>query len=196
MSKQLSIIEKKALPIAEKAKSLQVVDGETLGVANDILSQMNTWLKASEKDRRSLTDPLEKSLDLIRDKYRPLEIQLKDGIKAVKLSIADYVIAEEKREQMEMDKIARRVGEGRGHLNIETAARKSDEIKQAPVAVIGDQGRITFREDKKLRIVDASLIPREYLVVDESKVLSALKLGEVIPGAEIEIVKTVINRTK
>lgn len=196
MSKQLSVIEKKALPIAEKAKSLQVVDGETLGVANDILSQMNTWLKASEKDRRSLTDPLEKSLDLIRDKYRPLEIQLKDGIKAVKLSIADYVVAEEKREQMEMDRIARRVGEGRGHLSIETAARKIDEIKQAPVAVIGDQGRITFREDKKLRIVDASLIPREYLVVDESKVLSALKLGEVIPGAEIEIVKTVINRTK
>ena len=63
-------------------------------------------------------------------------------------------------------------------MKLDTAVRKMDEIAQPLEEFKTTDGTVTFRTIPKLDIVDASLIPREYLMVDEVKVLAALKAGK------------------
>ena len=85
------------------------------------------------------------------------------------------------------------MGEGKGKLRVETAVKKIENIETPDHQVATEAGLVKFREDKVLKITDETKIPREYLVVDEKKLLEALKGGVIVPGAEIDIKMTPVN---
>lgn len=194
MSKQLAIIEKKVMPIVQEAHDLVIVDQMSMLRGTELLSVFNGYLKESEKDRRSLTDPLEESLKLIRAKYKPIEIQLADAIKYLRGMMSSYQTEADRKAKEEADKIAARQGEGKGKFSADTAARKIEEIETAPAVVNTKAGSVSFREDKILKIIDISLIPKVYFNLDESRLLKDLKAGIKVEGANLDIIKTPINR--
>lgn len=194
MSKTLTIIEKKVLPVVEEVVSFTIQNPEHMVRATEILSFFNEHLKASEKDRREQTDPIEAGLEKIREKYRPLETKLKEGIKVVRLEMSRYQTEADRKAEEEANAIAARQGEGRGKFTADTAARKIDEIQKPAAIVTTGLGKVSFREDKILKITDVDKIPREYFELNEYGLLKALKSGVKVEGAELEIVKTPTNR--
>jgi hypothetical protein len=81
-----------------------------------------------------------------------------------------------------------------GKVDIDKASTALSNMKKPEQKVVTDGGSISFRTDQILKVTAIDKIPHEYFDLNEKKVLSALKLGKSIPGAEIELIQTPINR--
>lgn len=193
MSKQLEIITKKAIPLVEAARELVISTEADMTKASEIRTQFKDWLKASEEDRKAITQPILDGVEKVREKYRPTEIQLNAGISIINKAMSDYQTEADRKAQEEADRIASRVKEGKGNLSPETAARKIDEIAKPAAIVVATNGSTKFRNDYYITVIDVSKIPREYMTVDEDKVLKALRDGIAVDGVKLGIKKTPVS---
>lgn len=206
------MIKKKAItPTQEESKELELVKSETKGAvieaevieiaskedmkrAAEMLSRFNQWNDRVVADRETLTKPLNGLLKNIRERYAPVEKTLKSVIDSLRMKIGAYQTEETRKVREEEAKIAARVREGKGGLKIETAVKKMEAIEKPDDRVDGEEGAVSFREDKKLKITNIMAIPDAYWDVNEKRVLDDIKAGKVVPGATIELIQVPINR--
>lgn len=186
-------IKKEISPLIEKAQNLKITGPKQITQATEFLSQANTYLDKLTEEKEKLTKPINEALKEIRARYKPTELVLQEAISTLRSSISKYQTEQLKLKQKEEEKIAARIGEGKGKIKLETAVEKMSSISTPAQNIQTDTGSIRFRTDKVLKITDPNKIPREYLILDESAILKALKLGAIIPGAEIELIQTPIN---
>lgn len=191
MSNKLELSLKKELP--KIVTKIEIVDAVSMKNATETLSLLNQRLDSITEEKEKVTKPLNEALKAERARWKPYETQLEDAISMIRTGMSKYQTAEAKRIKDEADAIASRVKEGKGNLTLETASKKIAAIEKPADVVNTDVGQVKFRTDKKLKITDENKIPREYLVVDEKKLLDALKNGIVVSGAEIEEIQTPIN---
>lgn len=206
------MIKKKAItPTQEESKELELVKSETKGAvieaevieiaskedmkrAAEMLSRFNQWNDRVVADRETLTKPLNGLLKNIRERYAPVEKTLKSVIDSLRMKIGAYQTEETRKVREEEAKIAARVREGKGGLKVETAVKKMEAIEKPDDRVDGEEGAVSFREDKKLKITNIMAIPDAYWDVNEKRVLDDIKAGKVVPGATIELIQVPINR--
>ncbi len=179
--------------IVKEANAIEIKNERDMKEASELLSRLNQFNDKIAEEREKVTKPLNEALKAERMRWKPIETPNAEAIAIVREKMSVYQTAEIKRQREEEARIAARVGEGKGKIKIETAVKKLDDVEKPDDQVKTDSGLTAFREDKVLRMIDASLIPREYLVVDEKKVLEALKAGIKVPGAEVEIKMVPIN---
>lgn len=191
-TKEIAIV-KKINPVIEKINSFSIVSAETMKEGVQYLSQLNQFLDKLTEEKEKLTKPLNEALKEVRSRYKPTELLLEGAISHLRSDMSLYQTEQLKIQKIEEEKIANRIGEGKGKLKVETAIEKINNLDTPASHVSTDAGAVKFRTDKKLKITDETLIPREYLIIDEKKLFSSLKLGNTIPGAEIEEVQTPIN---
>lgn len=187
----MKITEKEIAPFISKAKTLSISTPKDMEKSAEILSQLNQKLDALTADKELLTKPINESLKQIRAKYKPLETLLDNAIQAIRSEQSRYQTEQIKLSRIEETKIAAKVSSG--YLKPETAIKKMDAIATPEAKITTDSGSLKFREDKILKITNPLLIPREYLVINEKALLDALKAGQVIPGAEVDIRMVPIN---
>ncbi len=96
-------------------------------------------------------------------------------------------------QKQEADRIASRVGEGKGKLKVETAVKKIAELPVAQKEIATNIGLVQFRETKVLKITDINLIPDRYWIIDEKAILNDLKAGIEVAGAMVETIQTPVN---
>lgn len=161
--------------------------------ASETLSRINSIADELDVDKKKLTEPANRLIAEIRSRYKPAESYLKPLIEMLRDKIGRYQTEALRIEAMEKAKIADRVGEGKGHLSVETASRRIEKIETPDSAVETGSGTVKFREDKILNIVDRTVIPGIYWDINEKRLLDDLKAGKLVPGAEIEIVMKPIN---
>jgi len=188
------IILKEVNPLIVQAESLSITDADSMRDATVLLSQVNCHLDRVTAEREKVTKPLNEALKAERARWKPIEDILNSAISTLRSTISVYQTAEIKRADEEKAKLASRVGDGKGKLQFTTAVRKMSEIEVPDAKVVTDVGGLTFRATQVLVITDATLIPREYLLVDERKVLEALKRGVVVAGAHVETIQVPVNR--
>ena|SRR3990167_1297632 len=190
---ELAII-KEISPVVAEAQKLIINSKESLSEAVTFLSKCNKYLDALTADREKLTKPINEALKAIRDRYRSADTMVTEAIDSIRSKMSVYQ-GEQTRLQKEKEaKIAARLE--KGTINIEKAMAKIDAISVPEKEVETKEGSVQFREIKILKIIDEAVIPREYLIVDERKLLEVLKAGKTVPGAEIEIKLTPINYRK
>lgn len=193
MTKDITVFEKEIDPIASEAEVLTIVTQEDMAGAVTLLSNLNRSLDKITEEKEKVTKPLNEALKAERGRWKPFETKLESAISTIRSKMSSYQTESARLAKIEEEKIAARIAPGKGNLSMETATKKIDEIERADKSVATDAGLVKFRTDKKLKITDALIIPREYLVVDEKAVFEALKKGAAIPGAEIEEVQTPVN---
>lgn len=193
MTKDITVFEKEIDPIASEAEVLTIVTQEDMAGAVTLLSNLNRSLDKITEEKEKVTKPLNEALKAERGRWKPFETKLESAISTIRSKMSSYQTESARLAKIEEEKIAARIAPGKGNLSMETATKKIDEIERADKSVATDAGLVKFRTDKKLKITDALIIPREYLVVDEKAVFEALKKGTTIPGAEIEEVQTPVN---
>lgn len=191
MSTELKVLERKANPLIERATAITIQDTKTLTEATAVLSQMNTYLDSVITAREKITKPANEALKNARALFDPIEKPIKNAVAALRSQIGEYQTEQARIAQEKKDKIATKLTEGK--LSLNTAIKKLDKIDEPEEEVNTDSGTLKFRSKQVLEITDESLIPREYLVVDESAVLNALKSGVAVAGARIKTIQTPVN---
>jgi ribosomal protein S17E len=215
-----SLTKEDALTAPKYAATLRVIDQVTLDEANGYLKVIKS-LAAKIGDtfdpQIAKAHDLHKSLLAEKKKFAaPLE----DAEKIVKRTIAGYLAAEEiKRQEAEA---ARAKAEAEARAAAQTAVDKAEKlqaqgkddkadaiinaaalsydkaVEAAPIVPEAPRASgLSLTETWKFSIVDASLIPREYLVPDEIKIgriVRAMKGETKIPGVRIYSEKSVSSR--
>lgn len=192
MNKELAI-KKEISPIVETATKCKIETKEHLIKATEILSQLNSFLDQITEEKEKITKPLNEALKQERLRWKPIETECEEVINSLRSKMSSFQTKMVKDQKEGQEKIAARVGEGKGKLKIETAIKKMGEIKNPLSTIETEFGGLKFRTDKKLKITDELLIPREYLIPNEALILKSLKEGKNVSECEIEEIQTPIN---
>lgn len=191
--KQVAIIQTEISPVVAKAKAIVVKDVKSMGEASEMLSQVGKQLDKIDTEKQKVLKPLNEARMAELTRWKPVISILERAEEYLRESISTYQTNEVKRVREEEAAIAARVGEGKGKLKVETAVKKIEQIEEVETSVATEGGLTKFRETKILKITDERKIPREFLVVNEKKLLEALKAGVVVPGAELDIKLIPVN---
>lgn len=186
-------LKKKIATIAEQVERLEIASGEDMKSAVTVLSTLNKYADSVKEKKELLTKPLNEALRNARKMFSPIEEVYEGAIEVLRRKMGEYQSRVVKERQEAELAIANRIKSGRGNLSVETAVKKIGELVSVEKEVSTLEGLVQFRSTQILNIVDNTLIPREYFVIDEEKVLIALKEGKIVPGAQIEIIQTPVN---
>jgi phage terminase small subunit len=186
-------IKKEISPLVTKAQDLIINDQDHMLIATDLLSKLNQFNDRITEEKEKVTKPANEILKAERARWKPLETMYETAISKLRSAMSSYQTEQIKREKQEAEKIASRVGEGKGKLKIETAVKQIDAIEKVDAKVVGDAGMVKFRTVPKLKIIDISKIPHAYFDLNESRLLADLKKGIKVIGAEIEEIQQPIN---
>jgi hypothetical protein len=188
--KEVSIFEK-------TANDLQIKSAEDVENAVDTLGSIKKMQKSLKEKEDLAKKPFQETLNGIRDAFKPININLTNAESVIKGKIMTFRSAEAKKVEEQKAKIEGRVGDGKGKLKVQTAINQisSAESSKSAGHINTGNSTMTVRLIKKLEIINEALIPREFLVVDTTKVrASAFKIYDLqkegvkvdmIPGIKV-----------
>lgn len=193
MEKDIQEFHERVLPTVTRAGEIVIEDEQTMEEATTLLSNVNKNLDAIKAEKEKVLKPLREAANAEKARWEPLEKVLKPLVETLRKKMSAYQTALVKKKAEDDAKLAARVGEGKGKLKAETAIRKMGEntVQEKTETAAGSVG---FREKKVLKITDEKKVPQEYWVIDEAKLMVALKAGKEVPGAEIDIEMVPVNK--
>lgn len=201
-----------------------IADNATLHDVNNLMGRASKAYKELELLRRSRLQPLEDETSSVNELFRPVTTRLKALVDAGKALLVGWEEREAQRvarERAELERLRQEAARKEGEALAKAEAAKTEKGRQAalaraaeaneaasqalsipePVAPRGarsEHATSTVRHEWDFQIVDASLIPREYLMPDEKKLRAAVRSMGVreIPGVAIsqKAVATVRSR--
>jgi hypothetical protein len=184
--KELTEVKQQVSLVQQQANSLSVNNQQEADEATVLLKQVKEAEKFMLSKKEEITRPLMASLAKVRDLFKPIEGNLADATKIIKSKILAWTIEEQDKKDKDAARVAARVE--KGTMKAETAAAKIETISK-------DAPKSNLRIVKKIRIVDETAIPREYLVPNMTMITEAiLRQGAVIPGVETYEEKSIIAR--
>lgn len=192
MSKDLTVVIQSEVSVYEReANALTIKTQSDMEQAVKMLSVTNSTADRVQSEKEKITKPLNEALKAERARWKPIEDACASAIATIKTKILTYNRALEASNAIKEEKIMARVE--KGTMKVETAVGKLACMPDANESVATEAGVVQYRTVKKLVIEDALLIPREYLMVNETAVKEALKAGKIVPGAKIVEEKTIAN---
>jgi hypothetical protein len=186
-------IETQIQPLATRAEELIITDQESMKEATTILSKLNKLNDTVEAEQDRLLTPLKEAMKIEKSRWAPAITYYKAGIAALRAKMTAYQTELINTTKAEEQRIASRIAPGKGNLSITTAVKKIEALPTVEKEVATDEGLVQFREKKQLKVTDISLIPDEYWSIREDDILTDLKKGVAVPGAEIETIQVPVN---
>jgi hypothetical protein len=184
------------LPIVEKATTLEITTKEEMLEATDILSKLNIFCDNITEEKEKITKPLNQALKAERARWKPLEEQYEAAIASIRAKMGKYQTEEIKRQADEAKAIADRRGEGKGYLKVETAVRQIAEIEKVEKKVTTDAGSVSFKAIKMFEVMDVTMLPKEYILPDETAIRQAMKEGKELAGVRYWVEQVPVNNRK
>lgn len=203
---------------ADDCKEVVINNDDEMNTISIALRSIKTRMSELEDKRKEMTRPLDESKARIMDMFRPVGEKLKAAESLIKAGIVKYQrkIAEENAElQRIADEKAKKEAEARKQVEVQKAEEavldnkpelavaylnKAEEITpvKTDIAAARRPSGIGMRKEWKHRVVDDKKIPREFLVIDESKLAryaKAMKQDANVEGVEFYEEEIVSART-
>ena len=168
-------------PIMKEALGLQVTSAKEHAVALAHLKALKGVATKVKTEKEKMLSVLRAAVEVERERWRPIEQELGNVKEVLEEKVLTFVEADTKRQQQQEAKII-------------MAGYKKQETVMAKIAAVDEAVSEGVRTIKELHIFDVTLIPREFLVVDETAVRKALREGIAVPGAELVDKKTIVIR--
>jgi len=182
---------------AEEIAVINNLDEEARAV--EFLTQTKRRAKIVDEKRKEYVAPLKAVIDKVNDDFKTILEPLAQAEVIVKRGMTTFRDSEELRKKQEAREEAERAAKAavntfKNEMTDESMGKAQEAIgalqeakAEAPRTVEGASGgQARFRKDWKFEIVDASIVPAEYRVVDAALVRAAVKKGErEIPGVRI-----------
>ena len=181
--KDFSLIKTQTSALEKKINSITIQDKDNYVDAITLLNRINEMGNLIKLKKELITKPLNQSLKNARELFKPLEDQFLNAEKIIKKKILDYSQSVNKIAQEKEEKIAERME--KGIIKLETAEKKINEVDRINKTTQGSYGKVTIRQTRKVRIVNLSLIPREYFIPDMILIRNDALSGKNIASVEI-----------
>ena len=183
-TKELAPIRAQVTKLETQAQSVQIVAAEDYESAITLVGKLKETASEIKQKKESITKPLNEALRNARELFAPIEEQFERAEAIVKTKLLDYKRKKDTEAREAEAKIAARVE--KGTLKIETAERKLDQVERVETTTKSSSGHsVQVRKVKKVRIVDAAALPREYLIPDDVLIRKDALAGKVIAGVEV-----------
>lgn len=193
--KEAQEIENQVSLVQEQANVLVIASDEDMSKGSDLLNTVKQVETMIVDRKKEITQPLMQALKSARDLFKPFEVGHSEAKKTIKAKMLDYSIAEEERITKEKDRVTKRVE--KGTMRPDTAVAKLEEAGEVKKSFDGTQSMTSIRVITKVRVIDESLIPREFLEPSMKKITEAvLKHKIVVPGIETFEEKSIVGRTR
>lgn len=178
--------------IIKQANSLSINSQDDFKTAVTLLSNLNHYLDQVIEEKEKVTRPLNEALKVERARFKPLETELETAINAIRLAMSTYQTEQLRLAKIEADKLAKQLSSGK--IDFDQAVIENQKIDRTPSKVETEAGSVAFRTSTRLVVTNIEAVPRKYLLIDEKRVLEALREGKRVSGCKLEEVQTVINR--
>ena len=188
--REVKTLAHQAQDLKAQADGLAIYDEKSLKAAGDLRLEANRILKDLETRRKFFVDPHNQFVKTINAWFKNPGDMLAGAVSLLGSRMVKYDDEVAAKAKAAEDKIL-----ADKRTTPETKSTKIAQIEQPKPVVRSDSGSTSFRIDKRLKIVDAAQLPREYLVPDERFILAALKAGKTVPGATLEEVKVPVGRS-
>lgn len=160
-------------------RNLEISDQASLDCTQGVTADLKAKKKRLEAGKKEVTGPINELLDKIHDLYRPLLSSLDQSEGILKKKMAEALRRLQEEQTLALQAVSKAVREG--------------AMSEAKVAMDGMPGAdlpegMSVREIWKFKVVDASLVPNEFLmvVVNDSAIEAAVANGiREIPGVDI-----------
>lgn len=186
-----------------------IADDEVQAKTATLVRQMATLITRVEEDRDALAQPLSQAIEFIKDQYRPFSQSLEGPIKRMREALASYGIQRGVAEQQKRSAAAKRTAE-RAAAAAERAAETGDDLdiigmlradmhaqaaQDRAGASISELSRVTsdygasaaVHARWKWEVEDLAQVPREWLMIDASKVSAEFRARMVDGKATMQI---------
>lgn len=193
MQNQQDNITTALAPLAEQAETIVISDQKSLTEATEILSRLNHFNDQIEDESNKVLAPLKEAMSAEKARWKPAITYYKAGIEAIRLKIATYQTNLTNSLKAKEQAITDRIGQGKGKLSVDTAISKLEALPTIQKTTSTEAGTVQFREKQTLKVTDITKITINYFDLNEARLLADLKLGKLIPGAEIEIIQVPVN---
>jgi len=184
-TKELAVLKGQVTKLEAQSQSVTIITQDDYTGAIDIISKLKETGKLIKDKKESITKPLNEALRNARDLFAPIEEQFAIAEVIIKTKILDYKRKVDEKARIAEAKIAKQAESG--HIKIETAEKKMDAIERVETTTKGKVGEVQIRKVKKVRIVDATVLPREYLIPNETLIRKDALDGKIIPGVEVYV---------
>lgn len=179
----IKIAEEKAMTLADNSR-IKVNSQPTLDQAKISLAQVKEIKKIIQEKKDSVVKPLNEALKNTRALFKTIEDKvdiIETYLKSEVLRYNTKLLQEQrKREEEAQAKIE-------AGATFEEATKSVERIEKKIDA-------IPTRKIKRLKIIDASKIERQFLVPDEQAIKEALLAGIKVSGCELVEEEIIVNR--
>ncbi len=185
LKQPVKIFHKEITPLAESATSIQIMDKDTLIMATELLSALNTYNDKITSQKDQIIRPALDIISVERKRWQPLEALLKPSIDLLRSKISTYQTDLINRQRIQEEAISSRISSGKGHYSLATGLKKLDAVLVPQARIDTATGSLRFNTRQEVLITDKSKIPLIYLETKDSLILADLKKNITIPGAEL-----------
>lgn len=191
------------LAIVAAAGTFKVTTADQYAAAGGELTRIAAAQKRIETVRMAITRPMDAAKKAVLDFFRDPEAKLetaKNTIKRAMIAYDDVQRRVREEDQRRADESARKERERLAEQSRKAAesgkVEKAAQLEQRSQAVVAPiiqretpkVAGVNYRDAWKFEVTDPALVPREYLIVDESKirkVVGALKGDTQIAGVKV-----------
>ena len=182
-----------AIQAEQIAHSVEITCDEEESMAVSAISKIKSFGKETETARKNHVEPFNKLVKRVNDMFRPISESIEKAETEIKEKIKGYRQEKEKArlefERKQQAEFARKIAEEQAKAKVE---KREAAIIAPPVATVKEtitrteSGSAFSRKVWKFRVVKEQEVPRQYLVVNETSIRGAIKLGiHAISGCEI-----------
>lgn len=180
----IKVVEEKIRGMRAMLESTEVTNDDQLAEVAEKVEKIHTLGKFVRQEMERYTKPAQQIITNARERFLPYEKECIDGEAMLKSKAGAYMRAQEEERKRKEDQIAKQLENGR--IKEQTAIRKMEAVGEAKRTVAAPSGaRLTMRTVKVVVIEDASKVPDEYWVLDETKIKKVALAGVEIPGVAV-----------
>jgi hypothetical protein len=190
---EVAIIEKELNPMLEQARTLVIKSSSDMKKATEYLSQLNLAKDKVTDRMETITKPAKQTIKAAEAVWKPFITAAKEAIELIRENMSEYQTEQTRLAREEEEKIASRVGQGKGKLKYETAVQQIENVDKPVDKVMTESGSVKFREDEVFEVIDITLLPVEYILPNEVKIRAAMKDGKKLPGVAYSTKQVPIN---
>jgi len=179
----IKIAEEKAMTLADNSR-IKVNSQPTLDQAKISLAQVKEIKKIVQEKKDSVVKPLNEALKNTRALFKPIEDKVDIIETYLKSEVSKYntKLLQEQRKREEEAQVKIEAG-----ATFEEATKSVERIEKKIDA-------IPTRKIKRLKIIDASKIERQFLIPNEQAIKEALIAGIKVSGCELVEEEIIVNR--
>lgn len=179
--KALSTHKALATRTNNEAAKLTITDDKSYDKAVEKLSQVKSYIKDIETQRKKITDPLNTAMKETIALFKPTKTKLEQTRDLLSAGILEY---RKEQERIEAEKLAELEAKmDAGEVDFDDALEQAENMPELEKTTHSKWGRSTVRTVKDIEVVDLTKIPKHYFELNLTR-LRQDALGNKAQGIE------------